>query len=105
MKETCIILTTCGSEETAVEIAEALVDRGLAACATLVPKVRTYYAFEGVTRWDDELQLLIYTTADQFQAASAVIKELHTYEVPVILLVKADQGSDEALAWLESLGR
>lgn len=105
MNETCIILTTCGSEETAQEIIEALVDQGLAACATLVPKVRTYYAFEGLTRWDDEIQVLIYTTADQFDAAAAVIKRLHTYEVPVILLLKVDQGADAAQAWLRGLGR
>lgn len=105
MSETCIILTTCGSEETAQEIVEALVDHHHAACASIIPNVRTYYCFDGQTRWDDEYQVLIFTTDEQFEAAAKVIKRLHTYEVPELLLVKVDLGSDEAQAWIRSMGR
>lgn len=105
MDDACIILTTCGSEETAQEIAEALVDHALAASCTILPNVRTYYAFEGSTRWDDEFQLLVATTTGAFEAASAVIRRMHTYDVPEILMVRADGASEAALAWIRGMGR
>ena len=105
MSESCIILTTCGSEETGQEIAEALVDQGLATCASLIPNIRSYYAFEGQTRWDDEYQLLITTTCGRFEAAAKVIRQLHTYKVPVILQLKVGQVSSETLEGLGGQGR
>ena len=102
MTDTCIILTTCGSEETAQAIAEALVDQGLAACVTLLPNATSYYAFEGTRRWDEEYQLLVYSTVEQFDAVAQTIKRLHTYEVPGIFMVKLDQGSEAALDWVRA---
>ena len=98
--DTCIILTTCGSEETAQAIAEALVDKSLAACVTLLPNASSYCAVRGTTRWDEEYQLLIYTNTEQFEAVSVVIKHLHTYEVPGIFMLKMDQGSEASMAWI-----
>ena len=105
MTDACIILTTCGSEETAQEIAEALVDQALAATVTVLPNARTYYALEGTTRWEDEYKVLATTTRDRFEAAAQVIKRLHTYKVPGILMLEVAQGSREALAWIRTLGR
>ena len=105
MSGTCIILTSCGSEETAQEIVETLVDQGLAASATLLPSARTYYALGGSTRWEDVCQVLIYTTEEKFEGAAKVIKRLDSFEVPEIFMVKLDGGSEEVLAWLRSMGR
>jgi len=105
MSGTCIILTSCGSEETAQEIVETLVDQKLAASATLLPNARTYYALENATRWEDVCQVLIYTTEEKFEAAARVIKRLDSFLVPEIFMVKLDGGSDEVLAWLRGMGR
>jgi periplasmic divalent cation tolerance protein len=100
--DTCIVLTTCGSEETAQAIAEALVDQGLAVCVTLLPGANSYCAIRGTTRWDEEYQLLIYGQVDQFEAISKVIRRLHTYELPGIFLIKLDTGDPAALAWIQA---
>jgi len=100
--DTCIILTTCGSEETAQSIAEALVDHALAACVTLLPNASSYCAIKGTTRWDEEYQLLIYSNTEQFEAVSKVIKRLHTYEVPGIFMLRMDEASEASAAWLRS---
>ena len=102
--DTCIILTTCGSEETAHEIAEALVDKALAACVTVLPNVMSYCALEGTTRWDEEHQLLVYSTVAQFDAVAELIKRLHTYELPGIFMMKLDHGSEAAIAWIRARG-
>lgn len=101
MSEACAILTTCGSEETALTIAAALVDLGQAACVNILPSVKSYYYYKGGTHLDEEVMLLIKTTRDQFEAVSQTITELHTYEVPEILMLSAVAGSEPFLEWIK----
>lgn len=100
MTEACLILTTCGSEETALTIAAAVVDQGVAACVNLLPGIKSYYYYQGGTHLDEEVLLVIKTTRDQFAAVSQVISELHTYEVPEILMFSAEQATGPFMDWL-----
>ena len=100
MTEACIVLTTCGSEETALTIAAALVDQGFAACVNILPSVKSYYYYMGGTHLDEEVMLLIKTTTEQFEQVAQVITELHTYEIPEILMFKVSMGSPSFLSWL-----
>jgi periplasmic divalent cation tolerance protein len=94
-------MTTCGSEESAMKIAAALVDRRLAACVTMIPGTKSYYHFEGSTHLDEEIKMLIKTSAGHFEEASKLIAELHPYQVPEILMIKADAASAPYLKWME----
>jgi periplasmic divalent cation tolerance protein len=100
MTDACIVLTTCGSEETALTIAAALVDQGFAACVNILPSVKSYYYYMGGTHLDEEVMLLIKSTTEQFSQVTQVITDLHTYEIPEILMFKVSAGSPSFLAWL-----
>lgn len=93
MTESCAIITTCGSEETALTIASTLVDQGLAACVNILPGIKSYYYYRGGTHLDEEVMLIVKTTVEQYENVSTVITDLHTYEVPEILMfpVEASQ--------------
>jgi periplasmic divalent cation tolerance protein len=95
------IFTTCGSEETALTIAAAVVDQGFAACVNILPSIKSYYYYKGGTHLDEEVMLMIKTSRDQFDAVSQVITELHTYEIPEILMVPVEACSDSFLEWIE----
>lgn len=101
MSEACAIITTCGSEETALTIAAALVDQGFAACVNIMPSVKSYYYYRGGTHLDEEVMLLIKTTRDLFDQVSEVITDLHTYEVPEIVAMPVCDGSPAFLDWLQ----
>jgi periplasmic divalent cation tolerance protein len=101
MTDACIVFTTCGSEETALTIAAALVDQGFAACVNILPSVKSYYYYMGGTHLDEEVMLLIKTTTEQFDQVCEVITELHTYEIPEILMLRANAGSAPFLSWLQ----
>jgi periplasmic divalent cation tolerance protein len=101
MTDACIVLTTCGSEETALTIAAALVDQGFAACVNILPSVKSYYYYMGGTHLDEEVLLLIKTTTEQFDQVSQVITDLHTYEIPEILMFNVGAGAPPFLAWLK----
>jgi len=47
MDEVSIILVTAGSEEEAAGIGRALVEEKLAACANIVPRIRSIYRWKG----------------------------------------------------------
>jgi periplasmic divalent cation tolerance protein len=100
--EACAIFTTCGSEETALTIAAALVDQGYAACVNILPGLKSYYTYRGGTYLDEEVLLIIKTVKDQFENVSRVISDLHTYEVPEILMFPVEAGSQPFLDWIQS---
>ncbi|BDU76518.1 divalent-cation tolerance protein CutA [Mesoterricola sediminis] len=95
------IFTTCGSEETALTIAAAVVDQGYAACVNILPGIKSYYYYKGGTHLDEEVLLMIKTSRDRFEEVSRVISELHTYEIPEILMVPVEKCSESFLEWIE----
>ena len=106
MTDVCTVLTTCGSEETALTIASALVDQGYAACVNIIPRVKSYYYYKGETHLDEEVMLIIKTTRDLFGRVSEVINDLHTYEIPEILMFSVQDGAEPFLNWIrESVQR
>lgn len=102
MTDACTVLTTCGSEETALTIASALVDQGYAACVNILPSVKSYYFFKGETHLDEEVMLIIKTVKDLYPQVAEVITDLHTYEIPEILMLPVEEGSEPFLDWIRT---
>jgi periplasmic divalent cation tolerance protein len=93
-------MTTCCSENAALTIAEALVDQKLAACVSLIPGVKSYYFFDGSTHLDEEVKLEIKTHVALFGKVSELIAKLHAYEVPEIMMIRVEAGSEPFLSWI-----
>lgn len=100
MTDKRIILSTAGSREEADRLASALVERRLAACVNVVGPVASTYRWQGKVERADEFLLLIKTTAAQFAAVAAAIKELHSYELPECVELAVTAGSDAYLEWI-----
>ena len=54
-----VVLITTGSEEEAGKIGRLLVNEGLAACANIVPKVRSIFRWEGKVVEEAETLLIV----------------------------------------------
>ncbi|MGH9324951.1 MAG: divalent-cation tolerance protein CutA [Vicinamibacteria bacterium] len=105
MREHLVVLTTVGSEEDALRLARALLDRRLAACVNILPAVRSLYRFRGKLEDDREHLLVIKTRADRYDALAAAVSELHPYEVPELVALAVERGAENYLAWVdESVG-
>jgi periplasmic divalent cation tolerance protein len=100
MTDKRIILSTAGSRAEAERLAGALVERRLAACVNVVGPVASIYRWQGAVERADEFLLLIKSTAAQFPAIAAAIKELHSYELPECIELVVSTGSDAYLKWL-----
>jgi periplasmic divalent cation tolerance protein len=101
-----VVLTTVPDEQHAQRIAEALVESRLAACVTVLPKVRSVYRWQGAIERSDEIQLLIKTQLDRYGPLQSRIRELHPYDVPEILAVQVVAGLPDYVDWVcaESAG-
>lgn len=95
----CITLTTASSEAEADTIASTLIAAKLAACVSIYP-IKSVYTWKGSVQRDQEWQLVIKTQPNKFEALSAKVKALHSYEVPELLMLRVEQGSPDYLGWL-----
>jgi periplasmic divalent cation tolerance protein len=100
MTDKRVVLTTAGSEDEARRIAAALVERKLAACVNIIPKILSIYRWRGKVEEAEEWMLLI-KTATAFERVRDAIKDLHSYEVPECVCLSIEDGSPEYLKWLE----
>jgi periplasmic divalent cation tolerance protein len=101
MRDKKIVLTTAGSREEAEKIAQALVERRLAACVNIVGPIHSVYRWQGKVENAPEHLLLIKTTAGQFDAVARTIRELHSYDLPECIELAIEGGSAEYLEWVE----
>lgn len=95
-----VVFVTAPPKGGEVELAQTLVTEGLAACVNLVPKVRSFYQWEGKLQDDSEVLLIIKTRASRYEALEARVRELHPYAVPEIIALEIQKGQPDYLAWL-----
>ena len=98
-----IVLCTAppgGSEK----IAKALVEERLVACVN-VSAVRSYFFWEGKSCDETEELMIIKTEMKLVERIKARIKELHSYELPEIIIIPIVGGDERYLQWIgQSVG-
>jgi periplasmic divalent cation tolerance protein len=101
MTDKIVVLTTCESEDEASGLARHLVDKKLAACVNIIPKICSVYRWKDKVEDATEFLLLIKSRRDIFEALRAEIIKIHSYETPEILAIPVVDGSHAYLAWLD----
>ena len=102
MTDKVIVLTTTSSEIEAKKIARALVERKLAACVNIVPKIQSVYRWKGKVEEAEEFLLIIKTARPKQEEVSATIRELHSYELPECVVLAIEGGSEQYLRWIDA---
>jgi periplasmic divalent cation tolerance protein len=95
-----VVLVSCPSAEKAAEIARVLVEERLAACATILPSVRSIYRWEGKVQEDAEALLLAKTEVRRFEDLRQRVLALHPYEVPEVLALPVEAAHRPYLDWI-----
>jgi periplasmic divalent cation tolerance protein len=102
MTNACVVLTTAGSADEARKIAQALVERRLAACVNIVPQIQSIYQWQGKIETASEWLLVIKTVDSAFEGVRATIEALHSYEIPECIMLTVNEGDQEYLGWIEA---
>ena len=78
------VLTTVANRDQAQRLAQAMVERRLAACAQINP-IDSVYRWQGEVRQESEQRVLFKTTEAAYPALQAALLEQHPYELPQIV--------------------
>lgn len=100
MEEKILVMITAGSEEEGANIAKALLEARLIACANLIGGVRSLYRWEGKVCDDPEILLLCKTVRHHFSQLSEKVKSIHSYDVPEIIALPLVEGWPPYLEWV-----
>ena len=95
-----IVMTAIDSEQKANTLAHSIIEKHLAGCVQILPKMRSVYRWEGKIEKVDECLLLIKTSNDRFNDLEEYILTDHSYETPEIIAVEAAAISYSYLGWL-----
>ena len=96
-----LVLTTIGSETEASALGRSLVEKGLVACVNDVGPVQSIFTWKGKVEEASERLLLMKTRADRYAELETAIRELHPYDVPEIIALPIEQGSEAYLNWID----
>lgn len=100
MTDARIVLTTVDDRERANAMARALVEARLAACVNLVENIHSVYRWKGKIEAAEEILLVIKTSAEGLTGLKEMLRKLHPYELPELLVLPVIDGSEPYLAWL-----
>lgn len=102
MTDAVLLYSTAPDEATAERIGAALVEARLAACANIIPGMRSIYRWNDAVETAAETVLIVKTVRARAEEARALLCRLHPYETPCVLaLPVAPAGSNpDFLAWL-----
>ena len=95
------VQTTTDSRAEAVELARAVVESRLAACAQVSGPIASTYWWEGSVERAEEWQLTLKLPAAGYPALAEFITRRHSYDEPEIVALPIIGGSEPYLTWIE----
>jgi periplasmic divalent cation tolerance protein len=96
------VYVTASSRREAADIGRAVVRSRLAACANIIPSMRSIYWWDGKLRSGAETVLILKTSAARLPALIARVKALHSYQCPCIEAFQVSAGFAPYLAWVRA---
>jgi periplasmic divalent cation tolerance protein len=95
-------LTTAPSAETAKRLVRELVERRVIACGTVLPGAVSVYRWQGAIADEEEVVVVMKTTAERWPELAATLPGLHPYEVPELIALPVADGHPPYLAWVRA---
>jgi periplasmic divalent cation tolerance protein len=95
-----LVLTNLPDRAAAEKLADALLEKQVAACVNILAPCRSVYRWKGALQHDEEHPMLIKTTAERYPALEAALRGGHPYELPEIIAVPVERGLPAYLDWV-----
>ena len=94
-----LFIATANAEE-ARRIADVLLSERKAACVNIVPRVSSFFWWQGKVDSAQESLLIVKTKASVLNQIVSLVKEHHSYDVPEIIALPIIGGNRDYLEWL-----
>ena len=101
--ENCLlVLTSLPDRDSAMELANSLVGKRLAACVNVLNGCTSVFRWQDRVQTDTEVPVLIKVSAGRFAALRDAIVAAHPYDLPEIIALPIVQGYEPYLEWVRS---
>jgi len=97
-----LVYVTAPSLAEAEALARLAVEGRLAACANILPAMRSLYWWQGKLEQADEVVLLLKTTEALAPALIRALTEAHSYDCPCVVALPIASGNPDFLRWIET---
>lgn len=99
-QEVWVVLCTFPDLAQARQIGTALVEKQLAACVNILPGVESIFCWENRVSSESEVLVLLKTGGERFAELERELVERHPYEVPEVIALPVEAGSEGYLNWV-----
>ncbi len=96
-----LVYVTAPSEEEAQALARLAVERRLAACANILPGMRSLYWWQGRMDTAEEVVLILKTTEALEEVLIQALTDAHSYDCPCVVSLAIESGNPAFLQWIE----
>jgi periplasmic divalent cation tolerance protein len=100
MERAVFVYTTWPTTVEAEEAGRTLVERKLAACVNILPGMISHYRWQGKVERAEEAVMIVKTRSSLASAVSDMVKDLHAYDTPAILVMPLESVEGNYLGWL-----
>lgn len=91
---------TCPSENVARTLSYGLVEKKLAACVNIVPKVSSIYHWNGSIQEDSEVLMIVKTKQIYVSQVIQFVEQGHPYDIPEVISFSIQDGNKDYLNWV-----
>lgn len=95
-----LVYVTAPNLAEAESLARLAVTRRLAACANILPGMRSLFWWQGALEQADEVVLLLKTTEALAGELAQAITQAHSYDCPCVVVLPIEGGNPAFLDWI-----
>jgi periplasmic divalent cation tolerance protein len=95
------ITTTTPTKSAAQAIANAIIEKRLAACVQIIGPITSIYWWQEEIETAQEWLCVMKSSQDIYETVERAILELHSYETPEILATPVTAANARYLLWIE----
>jgi periplasmic divalent cation tolerance protein len=85
----------------AYAVSRRAVDQRLAACANILPAMRSFYWWDGAVQSAEEVAVVFKTSEQRADALIAFVAAAHSYEVPAIVVHRPQSAAVSYEEWVD----
>ena len=100
--QNCLVYVTVKDEDEGISIAQKVVEKRLAACANLYPKIKSVFSYQNQIQTQEEAVLLLKTTVQAYDELERFIIEIHSYDDPCVLRLPIEGGATNFISWIKN---
>ena len=95
-----VVYSTINNIQDARKIAHTLIDEQLVTCVNIIPDIESVYRYKGKIEEENEVIMVAKTSDEKIEKTIQRIEQMHSYELPDIIVLPITGGLNDYLDYL-----